>query len=114
MNKDRLLKLAEFLDELPEYMLDMSRWTKDCGTASCALGWACTIPEFRAEGLTLDRFDTPSFDGDCGYGAAVHFFDLHRDQALELFSPTYYGSGSWHQKIKPCEVAARIRGLVAS
>jgi hypothetical protein len=30
------------------------RLLKDCGTAACAVGWACAYPEFKAQGLGFD------------------------------------------------------------
>ncbi len=58
----RLLRLAEFLENLPPERFDYSRWVgKDwegkpdlsCGTTACALGWAATMPEFQELGLSL-------------------------------------------------------------
>src|SRR4051812_34205362 len=57
----RLLKLANKLETVPRKKFDMGQWwgpVRDaqenvCGTAGCALGWATTVPSFRAAGLSL-------------------------------------------------------------
>lgn len=59
MNKEKLLKLADFLDTVPANRFDFGVWTShdwnpethSCGTTACALGWAASMPEFQAEGL---------------------------------------------------------------
>jgi hypothetical protein len=60
--KKRLLKLADFLDELPPKRFDFTQWVDEdwkgkpdlsCGTKACALGWATTIPSFRRLGMNL-------------------------------------------------------------
>lgn len=55
--------LVEFLKtSIPKARFDFSKWVGpewkgkpdlSCGTTACALGWATTIPELRAQGLKL-------------------------------------------------------------
>jgi hypothetical protein len=52
--------LANFMDgPVPRGRLNMNLWQSadfsptDCGTRACALGWACTIPSLRAQGLAM-------------------------------------------------------------
>lgn len=45
--------LLEFLKDIPEEKIDLSRWAHPCGTIFCAAGWATQIPRFRTEGLSL-------------------------------------------------------------
>src|ERR1700761_6458139 len=58
--KDRLLKLADFLEHsVPQARFNMTFFADgdlahDCGTAGCAAGWATQIPEFQAEGFHLE------------------------------------------------------------
>lgn len=63
MNKERLLKLADLLDTVPPEGWTFSTWARadnwseppiigHRGTVACAAGWATTIPEFAAAGLT--------------------------------------------------------------
>lgn len=60
VHRERLLKLATFLDELPPSRFDLSTWFGEgsdgrpdltCNSTACALGWATAIPEFRELGL---------------------------------------------------------------
>lgn len=122
MRKDRLKRLADFLQIVPEERFDMQRWVGDdfkgspdlsCGTSACAVGWATTIPEFREAGLHLD-FDpddelawiaTPVYQGWEGYDAAAQFFEIPRGQAEHLF-------GSFHFDDKPSDVARRIFKMI--
>jgi hypothetical protein len=65
MNKERLLKLADFLEKVHPSNFNWDNWysrrldskgapTKPrCGTMACALGWAALMPEFKAEGLKI-------------------------------------------------------------
>lgn len=62
--KNRLLKLADFLETVPPKRFRFSSWVGDdwqgredlsCGTTACAVGWASTIPAFRKLGLRLKR-----------------------------------------------------------
>lgn len=172
----RLLKLADFLDTLPEDSLNMLSWfrtedgpgasvnhlydtevkageehgvfvrqdphtftltpnvsfatMKECGFAACAIGWAGSIPEFIADGFTMQAFWTdsdifhasgaapyPRYKTHIGYSAVEGFFQLdpgylskyNGDSAVGyLFGPTAYGE----QSPPPSTVAARIRQFV--
>ncbi len=59
MNRERLLRLADFLDTLPPSKFNYGTWADTltpegtCGTTACALGWAAQMPEFRELGLCL-------------------------------------------------------------
>lgn len=125
MNTDRLLKLADRLDTVPPDRFDLDAWfqsfTEDeCGTAACAVGWACTIPEFNAAGFRAEMSD----DGYClcpqyipadtgpvytSWAAVREFFGLTQPEADRLF---FAGSYPLDSDPTPAEVAARIRGFV--
>lgn len=112
MNKERLLKLADFLDTVPEEKLKMGDWESECGTAYCAFGWACQIPEFQEAGLELSGSNYrpyPKFGRYEGYEASAYFFDILIRDALYLFDPMAYDG-----EITLGDVTGRIRGLVAS
>jgi hypothetical protein len=60
--RELLTELADFLDRLPEERFDYTRWVGrdwrgspdlSCGTTACAIGWATTLPSWRAAGLAL-------------------------------------------------------------
>jgi hypothetical protein len=112
-HKRRLLKLATFLDELPENRFNYRHWVdKDtwkgkpdlsCGTTACALGWATTIPEFRNLGLRLcrDEIDIGAVEGkllnkrtrirETFENAAERIFGLEYDEAHFLFLGFFNG-----------------------
>jgi hypothetical protein len=126
MNTERLLKLADHLEQTvskePD-TFDMTVYGErvGCGTKCCALGHACSIPEFREGGLRLEWFeDDPvadvrleRVDGQedlLNIDAAMSFFGLEEHQAVQLF--TYRDGGGGGPKLTPHDVANEIRTLV--
>lgn len=136
MRTERLLKLADHLDNLPgprRQRFTMEHWFHSrngddlCGTAACALGEATTIPEFHDAGLIVacrgfmqsliptyeptmaDRYFGTDYLLN-GYRAAGSFFDIDHDVALKLFSPDTYPYSELHD---PAIVSRRIREAVA-
>jgi hypothetical protein len=113
------LVLAEFLEtRVPASKFDLDSWTQDdcatgvsCDTAACAVGWACSIPEFRAYGFVLNGNPNaePFFDGELGWEAVIKFFDIHRSAAEFLFY-----SGKYDDEPSITNVATRIRNFVAT
>jgi hypothetical protein len=132
MNKIRLLILAKFLDTVPEHKFDLNSWrttsvgvslsfkngavsnkqlaNMDCGTAGCAVGWACAIPEFQAQGLTWnEKGRSPEFLDYWSWIAVEAFFELSASQSAQLFEAERYREGARGPK----DVAGAIRNLVA-
>lgn len=114
----RLLVLAEFLEtKVPVEKFSLSRW--QCGTTACAVGWAATIPEFKALGLSLGQTNCPVgpiFEGKMDMDAARAFFHLDiagcdalKGDAVHLFHACGYGP----DPRAATDVAARIRSFVA-
>src|SRR5665213_1578337 len=112
MNKDydykgRLLKLANYLDEVPAERFSFVSWVGSdwkegeslCSTTACALGHACSIPEFQALGLRLgiSRFTDRGVvylqqhgideGNDPAYEAALAVFDVDPEEFEFLFIP---------------------------
>jgi len=131
MNKERLLRLADFLEKkVAEEKFYMGTWaTKEdintCGTSACAMGWATKIPEFAAEGLHLGKSDhplgggpiiTPRYAGRAGFAAASTFFDISDRAALWLFSDYEKDVDDGHrierEEDTPYNAANRIREFV--
>ena len=140
MNRERLLKLAEFLSTVPAAKFDMRTWRGGpeqeaaaeadgddcdvltdellqdtaCGTTGCAVGWACVMPEFQAEGLYWDNcYGAPAvagFERFEHYRNAMEvpakFFGISRGVADFLFMPKYYPDN-----VGPMEVARRIQAV---
>ena len=108
MNKERMLLLADLLEELPEHKFSIEYWASewddehqehfsqengdyvylsgyDCTTAGCVAGWAVAMKNDMAIKNELEM-DAGAIEHD----AAV-YLGLNRFQANDLF---YYGSDS--------------------
>lgn len=107
MNKERMLLLADLLEELPEHKFSIEYWASewddehqehinqddgyvylsgyDCKTAGCVAGWAIAMKNDMAIKNELEMSAS-----DIEHGAAV-YLGLNRFQANDLF---YYGSDS--------------------
>lgn len=110
MNKERLLKLAELLENLPEGRpkFSLENWYH-CGTAACAVGHAAIDPWFRRRGLKLikiGRWHEPAYRDDEGWSAVAAFFGIYIIDAEFLFSAESYDRGDRRS------VARRIRKFV--
>lgn len=132
MRKDRLLKLADFLETVPRRSFEIRWWQKrpatkpegthqgECGFAGCAVGWAAHAKLFR--GLRLAQHGdggtdaTPIYDGDEGMPAVARLFDLPTvgdyfkvcPDASCLFEAESYDG----HRATPLQVARRIRKFV--
>ena len=114
----RLEILADRLEAFvptPECQFDMEIW--ECGTAACAVGLACQIPEFNSLGLRLERTSwgglimasEPVFADHTNWDAVRVFFGITLKEAFWLFSEEQYPDDDTTAQ----EVAARIRTLLA-
>lgn len=125
----RLQTLADFLRTVPEKHFDLDNWRQTmpddyegyrdtatdeallshtCGTRACAVGWACAVPAFQAEGLHWDMMPCLT-DGDVslyGWEAVTTFFDIHDHAAHHLFDAESYMDGT------PNEVADAIESYI--
>lgn len=120
MNKERLLFLAAFLETVPKEKFDLSDWRSNnngdgfyslyvpdenlingCGTTACAVGWACSLPEFNKQGLYYNSdgditYTNLSFEDEWygsfyeGWRAVRKFFDLDGEAADYLFNVSSY------------------------
>lgn len=122
MRKDRLLKLADFLETVPEGAFNITYWedrpaTKpegekpgECGFAGCAVGWAAHAELFDGFKLSHNHGDAwPIYDGEAGFDAVIKLFEIDEQDAFRLFCGSYYD-------VRPsaARVADRIRALVSS
>jgi hypothetical protein len=131
----RLLKLADFLYELPRKRFEYSAWVGDdwkgksdlsCGTTACALGWATTMPYFRKLGLRLSKgglvvmatgtAGLRYFGGSLRSAESVFLVTL--EEARLLFAPLeeHHTDGLCPDPYNatPKQVAKHIRRFVAS
>lgn len=151
MNVERLAILAEFLTTVQEDKFDLKHWRiqnsepnenstyaeiaisdkqliKGCNTAACAMGWACTIPEFKKAGLSFCtneenivlRKTIPNKNYKrtfYGYEAAEYFFGFKETTTVYcLFSPTGYirrADPRGFREVNKLEVIERINKLIS-
>jgi hypothetical protein len=115
----RLYRLARHLmTRVTPKNFDMSYWY--CGTAGCAVGHACMMPEFQrvglktikipAENISRPSVQMPKYRGVAGWPSVREFFGLNPADSTELFSHDSY-NGEVHT-ITPKRVAKRINGFV--
>jgi hypothetical protein len=119
MNKERLTILANFLDTVPVRKFNLESWRDSdspfsnrsdealldpaCGTTGCAIGYACAIPELKAEGLSWQN--TPQYKNYSGWIAVQKFFDISDEVSTALFTQFKYHPA----QRGPKRVAERIR-----
>jgi hypothetical protein len=144
MNTERLLILAAFLETVPEHKFSLSSWrdtglerltleerlsgyyisnkkllNNSCGTTGCAIGWACTIPEFIEDGFSWSR-NCPLLTDNSkewrewmkvwhGFDAVENFFSIDGSTSEYLFMDTSYDEYKSGSK----DVANRIREVVS-
>lgn len=126
MNKERLLRLADFLQIVPEEKFDLEEWTnvdtlekmpeltgKTCESTACAVGWASAIPEFKEIGFHFElnedqEYLIPVWGDHKNWDAVREFFGLSIGQAEKLFMYYNYAPGG----NGPKDVAKAIRKFV--
>ncbi len=128
-HKNRLLKLANFLETVKPKDFNLSSWKREttngvCKTICCAVGFAATIPSFKKAGLRLSSIDKNNTfvfynDEDVteyqihyeqweSWSAVGKFFGLNSEEYNYLFSDTYYGNFN----SGPKHVAKRIKKFI--
>jgi hypothetical protein len=119
VNTERLLKLADFLETIPDKSFNIRQWVTrqadkpegdvpgECGFAGCAMGWAAHARLF--DGLTIAN-DGIIYGGRYpGMYAPVHLFGLSLGHARWMFDGPGYDNNP-----TPADVAHRIRAFIAS
>ena len=94
MNKERMLQLADFLENLPEEKFNMETWAysssgktgefvdpNNCNTTCCIAGWTVALfNDFNPIIPNSKRMYEDSIAKE-----ATRLLDLHREQAVDLF-----------------------------
>jgi len=116
MDAEKLLKMADFVETLPEETFDLSTWKRetDCGTVCCAIGWAAQKKLFR--GLSFQFSETYGLEAayssgdklECGFAAVTQLFNITLETVLKIFINSAYEKG----EDSPRHVSQRIRELV--
>jgi hypothetical protein len=98
-------------------LFNIGTWQNACGTAACAVGHACYIPQFREAGLHMQHYlpprhaqPEPRFGLHTGWDAASVFFGLTHPQTTCLFDGYRYPE----QEYRPTalQVAERIEKFI--
>ena len=110
MRKDRLEKLAVFLDKLKPEEFNINVLTNTCNTVCCAVGWLPAVdPEnwewSESEGVRL-RDSTLFF----WQSQAMEYFELTEDLTETLFDSLHYTI----EPVLPSHVTQRIRAAILS
>lgn len=119
MKRELFRVLADHLRKLgqdPNRYLNMKLWADSCGTPACAIGEACTLPEFKGAGLELRK---KLYIGYCPiltsdpqlspFDAIAKVFDIPRGHAEMLFGDvTYPTRGYESRNVDPDLVADRL------
>jgi hypothetical protein len=118
MNKERLLKLADFLDKVSPEHFKLDCWAErgfrknKCNTTACACGWATVCFRNSKDKLRLTNigvlYYTKSGFTLYNFSAAAEFFDIAYNKAFDSFHPGSYEK--FHRG--PKHVAKRIRKFV--
>lgn len=124
MRLDLLTLLADHLDTIDTDTFDMRNWK--CGYKACAIGHACTLPEFNKAGLYLldgpNNYDVVNYGPHNGsssnpydwinmaYDAVESVLELSFEDTFNLFSP--YKDEKKHYNQDPKAVANEIREFV--
>ena len=135
MNKQRLQALANVLRNVPPVHFNLSCWRCNtnvktearhenatdeqlvehyCGTTGCAIGWACAMPEFQAQGLVWNLArGVPELiqNGykDTGWEAVQALFSISYREAQLLFLSDKYVDRS---NTTPNQVADAIEAFI--
>lgn len=132
ITKERLLKLCDYMEALPaeadkhfrmrayishngeghRHEIPSAPSIDDlltCGTSACALGWACTMPEFRSLGLHIDPDGyMPTVDG---YNVVFPGLEAeYDDEGHTAWADLFEG---YNKDETPKAWAIRARGLIA-
>lgn len=138
VHKDRLLKLADFLEKLPRKKFDYDVVTRgediprkelDCGTVGCAIGWCPVVFPIQLKYRRRERFELgPMIYNKEGLNFGFReskptppvreFFGVSLEESQALFNPyrqeARYALGmrAVNEKSTPKAVAKNIRLFV--
>jgi hypothetical protein len=111
INVKNLSVLCRFMEGLNNDGFTMERYVSQdihrCLTPACALGWACTIPELRAQGLDLEQLASPIKVGTPTRMAEAVFGDVYDELFSTRLSPAVRTPQQW---AKHCRSFLKSRG----
>lgn len=124
--KNRLLKLADFLEKLPKKLFDIDTVAqcdgpanealpealehprRSCGSVACALGWSPACFPRQIEWSESDNVVLKDGSSKNWWGTAEVFFGLTKEEVNYLFTGDFY-----EYQVMPKQVAKVIRKFVA-
>ena len=126
MNKQRMLKLADFLETLPTKKFDFSMirdHDKDvqyippakCGAVGCAIGWMPTVfPRLCGDWVASKTKNGYTVRDGVWFDDAAEVLDIDYSDCTALFTPggEVYGLRNLGENTTPKAVARRIRQFV--
>jgi hypothetical protein len=125
LNKERLLKLAEFLEQLPSEDFNFNSFVEEydvqneCGSVCCAIGWMPHVFPDLCKWVKHTSFlcivEVESKKGKLAFEAAEEIFDIDGDASYYLFCPKPYDDNSDNrlpETASAVDVANRIREFV--
>ena len=128
MNKQRMLKLADFLDNLPTKKFDFSIFRdrddtavytppEKCGAVGCAIGWMPTVfPRVCKSWMGSKMKNGYTVKPGLWFDDAAKVLDIDYNDCDNLFSPGGCVPGlrptALSENTTPKKVAARIRQFV--
>lgn len=116
---DLLKVLANHLEtQVDPEEFDMREWKqiRRCGTVACAIGHACSLPEFQEAGIKLEthredeRIRVPVYKNYRNVEAVGMCLGISVSEATLLFTPHGYDGSP----ILPQVVAKKIRNFIKS
>lgn len=86
MNKQKILDLADFIENLPPKQFNMAVYgvAHECGTIACIAGWAAVL-----EGATVDKHESFHILGEWigAHKFAAKALGINEKTSLDLFTP---------------------------
>lgn len=115
MDKERLLRIADIVDETPDERWNMRTWLFEaaCGTVGCAVGNAIAagvLPEIKVHpvyGLQRAEDERPRIINESALLARV--LDISVGDVSYLFDPDKYANECWEPGDHPRLVVRRKR-----
>jgi hypothetical protein len=109
--KVKLLKLTDFLSELPKEKFDLVTWIQrkqiSCNTIACAAGWAIIVGIF--DGVGFNELTDPNYNGYSSWLALAKYLEIPPEDAEFLFMREQYNGEFSNEK---ASVIRRIRNYV--
>lgn len=95
LNAKNISLLIHFMEGLHTEKFNMFRFSHQCGSPSCALGWSSSVPELLEQGCDLQEINTgmrPYKIADDVFGCGAYERLFHSDLARTIKTPQEWAS----------------------